>query len=642
MPASRNPFYLRMAEQSESDDQFLNLFSQAVLDLLPEDGSWNRFLPIEGAPGSGKSTLLRLFTPTVLRSIENMRGQAEYAGLIRKLTEINALDANGVQLLGVLVNCKDDYSRIMDFTLEGPAHLALFRALLHSRLALLTIRAALQLVGRMYPADVDIVRFEPRDDAVLGRPDVNVVTGRELFDRARVTEQRIVDSLNSFEPRPPSSPEDLNFVDVFQLLNTHRLLIDQQEATKHTLIMFDDAHMLDTSQREFLKDELERHDRIALAGWMAMRLRALDPPRLVSEAVSKNREHFSPVRFEQLEHSDIEKWLIDIGNRRVRRAQRDFSSFAACLPNSLETELGRERLASVATAERSRAYDLARPHGHLYEDWLAATAAEAEQEGSFDQAVRWSQLQILMERRIRKTQGEFNFGALAPVEVSKAGSNTIEPATMFIASRNNLPYFYGTKRITQLASTNVDQFLSLSAALFDRLLNSRNRGQRVKRELAPSEQHRLIVEQSRAYVTDIRTSLPYGGDVYSLIAAIAKLCNEESVRPNVPIAPGVTGISLQLSDRDVLIGEAQHLGSSASRLLNALGSAIAHNVLLPRITSRQSDEDRVVLYLNRLVCPAYNLPLGFGGYKPQRLSRLLEWVGGEPSPQPRLETEQPL
>ena len=353
--------------------------------------------------------------------------------------DINALDVDGVQLLGVLVNCKEDYSRIMDFTLEEPAHEALFRALLHSRLALLTIRAALQVVGRTYPADVDIVRFEPRDDAVLGRPDVNVVTGRELFDRARVTEQLIVNALNSFEQRPPSSPDDLNFVDVFQLLNTHRLLIDQQEATKHTLIMFDDAHLLDASQRALLTDELERHDHIALAGWMAMRLRALDPPRLISEAVSTNRERFSPVQFEQWGHSNVENWLIDIGNRRARRAQRDVSSFAACLPNSLEPEFGRVRLASVATAERNRAYKLAQPHGHLYDDWLANTAAETEQLGSFEQAVRWGQLQILMERRIRRIQGEFNFESLAPVEVNKAGSNTVEPANMFVSSRNNFP-----------------------------------------------------------------------------------------------------------------------------------------------------------------------------------------------------------
>ena len=57
MPASRNPFLIRTAEQAESDDQFLSLFSLEVLDVLPEDGSWNRSFPIQWAPGSGEVDL---------------------------------------------------------------------------------------------------------------------------------------------------------------------------------------------------------------------------------------------------------------------------------------------------------------------------------------------------------------------------------------------------------------------------------------------------------------------------------------------------------------------------------------------------------------------------------------------------------
>jgi hypothetical protein len=135
-------------------------------------------------------------------------------------------------------------------------------------------------------------------------------------------------------------------------------------------------------------------------------------------------------------------------------------------------------------------------------------------------------------------------------------------------------------------------------------------------------------------VEQLRTSLPFGQDVFNLITAIAELCKEESTRPNVPITPGVTGVSIQLSERDVLIREAD-AGGAAVRLLNALGSAIAHNALLIRVTDRQRDEDRVVLYLNRLLCPAYDLPLGYGGYKPQRLSRLSEWVVGGSSSRPK-------
>ena len=106
MPAARNPFLIRTAEQAESDDQFLSLFSLAVLDLLPEDGSWNRFQPIVSAPGGGKSTLLRLFTPRVLTSIANSRHEADFANLVQRLTKIDAIDSHGVQLLGVLVNAK--------------------------------------------------------------------------------------------------------------------------------------------------------------------------------------------------------------------------------------------------------------------------------------------------------------------------------------------------------------------------------------------------------------------------------------------------------------------------------------------------------------------------------------------------------
>ncbi len=196
---------------------------------------------------------------------------------------------------------------------------------------------------------------------------------------------------------------------------------------------------------------------------------------------------------------------------------------------------------------------------------------------------------------------------------------------MFVSFRNKLPYFYGVRRVAQLASSNVEQFLSLSGTLFDRLLNSGNLGRRHIRQLAPTEQNRLILAQSRAYI-DLRTSLRYGQVVFNLITAVAELCREESLRPNVPITPGVTGISILVPERDVLIREAETVGGAAARLLNAIASAVAHNVLLLRVTDRQRDEDRLVFYLNRLVCPAYDLPLGFGGYKPQKLSRLSEWV----------------
>lgn len=641
MPASRNPFFIRTAEQADSDDQFLSLFSFGVLDLLPEDGSWNRFLPIESAPGGGKSTLLRLFTPTVLSSIASGRNRPEFHDLIEKLTNIDAIDSNGVQLLGVLVNCKEDYGRLAELRLDSSAHEALFWALLHSRLALLTIRAALQLASLTYPSDVNLVRFEPRADATLHRPDARVITGQELFDRAKEAEQSIVDALNSFVPRSPSFNEGPVVDNIFQLFNTHRIFLNGHEVTKHTLVMFDDAHMLDDLQRTLLVRELERHDQRAFASWMSMRLRALEPPNLVSEAVRPNREGFAPVRFDSLTSARTESWLLDVADRRASRAQRDVSSFAACLADSLETEMDESTLLATATSERSRAYELARPHGELYRAWLARTDADVAQRTPLNQAIRWAQLQILMERRIRKRQMEFTFEPLSPTVVSQTGTDTVEPATLFMSNRNGLPFFYGVQRVVQLASTNVEQFLALSAALFDLLLNTGNLRRGHQGRLSPTAQHRLILAHSREYVTSLRTSLPYGQDVFNLVTAIAQLCREESIRPNVPITPGVTGVSLQISERDALIEAAHSTNGSERRLLTALASAIAHNVLTLRMTDRQRDENRAVFYLNRLLCPTYDLPLGFGGYKPLTVSDLSSWVVGHvPSYQRRLEIGQ--
>ena len=311
--------------------------------------------------------------------------------------------------------------------------------------------------------------------------------------------------------------------------------------------MFDDAHMLESSQRVWLREELERHDRTAFASWMAMRLRALEPLDLITEESRPGRERFAPVQFGRWLHGN-ESWLIDIGDRRARRAQRDVSSLAACLADSIETEFDQQYLVPVAAAERQRAYELTRPYGDLFRDWMARTDSEV-QSSPLDQANHWSQLQILMERRVRKVQGEFIFDSMpSHTDLEKLGAGTAEPAALFVANRNKLPYFYGVRRVAQLASFNVEQFLALSGALFDRLLNSGHLGRRLTRQLSPSDQHRLIQSKSRAYVEQLRTSLPYGQDVFNLITAIAELCKEESTGPTFRLRRAVTGVSIQVSE----------------------------------------------------------------------------------------------
>ena len=630
MPASRNPFFIRTAEQSESDDQFLSLFSLSVLDLLPEDGSWNRLLPIDLPPGAGKSTLLRLFTPTVLTTIGNRRHQSDFAPLAEQLSDLDAIDANGVQLLGVLVNCKDDFNRLADLSIDEKAQLSLFWALLHSRLALLTIRAALQLNGLTYPRDIQKISLEPRPDGVIRRPDARTISGPDLFERARSTEQDIVDSLNRFVPTAHEVGEDSTVDDFFQLLNTHRISVQGGKSTKHVLLMFDDAHMLDDTQRNALNVELRRHDQSAFASWVATRLNALSPPDVISEVAHPNRESFTPLSFDKWSPQRMESWLLEVGDRRAQRAQRDVSSFEACLSNTLEAEFSPSVLEQAAESERNLTYKLAEPYGTLYSLWLEYWENRVAQMPPFERATRWAQLQIIMSRRIQNRQAEFVFEPLAATLIENVRPDTLEMAAMFMSERNGLPYFFGAQKVAQLASSNVDQFLSLSAALFDLLLDGGYLGRRHLRELPPSAQHRLIVQESENYLNGLATSLPYGYDVSNLVSGIAELCKEQSWLPNVPYTPAVTGVSVQVRERDALIETARTPGAPERRLVNALASAMAHNVLIHRPSEGRQDGERAVFYLNRLACPAFGLPLGFGGYRQRRGSHLEEWMMGEP------------
>ena len=630
MPASRNPFFVRMAEQSESDDQFLSLFSLSVLDLLTEDGSWNRLLPIELPPGAGKSTLLRLFTPTVLRTIANRRHQSDFEPLAEKLSDLDAMDANGVQLLGVLVNCKDDFNRLADFAIDEKGQLALFWALLHSRLALLTIRAALQLNGLTYPRDVHAICLEPRPDGVIRRPDARTISGTDLFERARITEQDIVDSLNRFVPKAYEVGEDSTVGDFFQLLNTHRISVQGGRTTKHILLMFDDAHMLDDSQRNSLYAELRRHDQSAFASWVATRLNALSPPDVISEVAHPNRESFTPLSFDKWSPQRMESWLLEVGDRRAQRAQRDVPSFEACLSDTLEIEYDPSVLEQAAESERGLALQLAEPYGVLYSLWLKHWEAKVTELPPFERATRWAQLQIIMSRRIQNRQAEFVFEPLSANLIENVRPDTLEMAAMFVSERNRLPYYFGAQKVAQLASSNVDQFLSLSAALFDLLLDGGYLGRRHLRELPPSAQHQLIVQQSRNYLNGLATSLPYGYDVSNLVTGIAELCKEQSWLPNVPYTPAVTGVSIQVRERDAIVETSRDSGAPERRLVNALASALAHNVLIHRPSEGRQDGDRAVFYLNRLACPALGLPLGFGGYRQRRVSHLEEWMMGTP------------
>ena len=118
-----------------------------------------------------------------------------------------------------------------------------------------------------------------------------------------------------------------------------------------------------------------------------------------------------------------------------------------------------------------------------------------------------------------------------------------------------------------------------------------------------------------------------GRAIQQLLRHIAKLCRAETYRPKAPYAPGVTGTALSMRDRARLLDrEVRARMPGAPELFEALHGAIGHNLLRAHVDRSVKDDRWMVLYLNRLTCVRYGLPLGYGGFREKPLEEMCQWM----------------
>ena len=109
--------------------------------------------------------------------------------------------------------------------------------------------------------------------------------------------------------------------------------------------------------------------------------------------------------------------------------------------------------------------------------------------------------------------------------------------------------------------------------------------------------------------------------------SVGRYSHWETYRPNAPYAPGVTGISITMAERDQL-GDEEFLDrrSDLKRLAEVIAICLAHNILEAELDRSQGYERRMLLYLNRLLCCHFDLPLQYGGWRPRRPDELARWM----------------
>jgi len=619
-----NPFLERRSERTTSDQEFALVFSPKILEKLSDDVFKGGVHIFRSAPGGGKTTLLRAFTPSVLRSFWRSRGSNELKESFPQFVAKGVLnDQDGPQLLGVLISCASGYADLLPSaspTEQGP-----FRALLDCRVVLRTIRSLGAFLGFASDESLDSVQLEYSDDArdLQGIP--KLTSARKLEEWAVAQEKRIYAQLDSFAGNSSQSVPSSQRIESVLWLQSVRFMRNGSPVATKRLLMIDDLQRLRRKQREILTDELTvQRPRIPV--WLAMRTLVLGD-ELLSQGAKSGRD-IQEYSLEELWGSSkgIHQFLPFAQNvleRRMRQQDTVTGTFAQRLREQLEPE---EINAYVQPAiEALRAALQPHERNARYSEW-SARAEKKSEDPSLDALLEFFVTRILVARDVSKKQLSFDLALPAEAIDDKDSSSLRAAAEILLHDELGLPFYYGMERLCVMATYNVEELLSMAAALYDGIVAKQVLRTR-HHDLSPDDQEKVVREVAARRLKFVPKQHTEGTRAQKLITSIGEYCRSRTFLPNAPYAPGVTGVRLSQSELEKLQGRVRALGEQGELLRRVLSECIAENLLILRSSSASTARDAgSILYLNRTLCAHFGLPLQMGGWQDVSCMDLIDWM----------------
>jgi hypothetical protein len=320
--------------------------------------------------------------------------------------------------------------------------------------------------------------------------------------------------------------------------------------------------------------------------------------------------------------------MLDVADKRARPALFDYADVEQSFRELVDidsSELLQGRDEEIIGSLRQRLEDLAAGH-ERYTQWLEAGIDQS----GLDGAVFLRALAIVISKDLRRPQTQIFEYPLTLEELESQRSRVLQPARLFLAREFGLPFYCGAETLARLGSENMEQFLRLAGDAFEQVLAEITL-RRLPPRLDAVAQDRLVRRASERYWRELPSRIPNGHLVRRLVSAIIQLSQADTFRETAPYAPGVTGTAMLMSDRERLLDPITRRAiPGAEDLFKALGAAIARNVLSVELDYSVKNQRVMVIYLNRLFCPRFQLPLGRGGFRERKLEAMAKWMTGEP------------
>lgn len=621
-----NPFLERMSESTTSDIDFVQLFSPKILDKLDEGVFGPGIHIFRSAPGAGKTTLLRVFTPLVLQGFwkAHRRGTQKHESF-QKLVDRDVLTSKKApEFLGIFLSCASGYADLPPGS--HTQHEGLFRALLDCRIVLRTLRSASALLGSNYSDQLSKIELKYDDSAKDLKGIPLLENAQELAEWAEKYERKVyvqLDAFNNSEASPPLMHSQFEGPLWLQSVTFH--FEGDQFAKKH-LLMIDDLHKLRRKQRTMLVDELVVQ-RVSIPIWLAERSIALGT-ELISQGSRPGREIHEYSLEEMWKTTKGPKQFVDFAQSILDRRMEMQSlvpsrSFVNCLQS--ETDSSDSRKTIAAAIERVNTEIQNHKGNARFSEWVTSVE-KITNNNELDELIELYATRILFAREEMKRQRTLDFALAADELVDRNNSQVKSAAEIFIHDQLKLPYYFGLDRLCSMASNNIEELLSLAAALYVGL-QSKQVLRKQELVLSPKEQEKILQDAATKKRNFVPRGHTQGSRAGLLLDSIGVFCREKTFVANAPYAPGVTGVRLSATQLNKAENGSGKIGERTSLLMKVLAECAADNLIITKQSKASTGrESGIVFYLNRTLCAHYGLPLQYGGWQDVESNTLVTWM----------------
>ena len=607
----KNPFAIRASERIETDEMFLELFSSEPLVHLEEKNDqgklWGCVTSILSSPGAGKTTLLRLFSPSILQRI------TERNSAYKKLKKLDVIDSERIKKCGVYLQLGRDYEFLEDDALFNEVEQKrVFLSLLNARIVLATLKSCMSLTGIKYTA-LDQITYSP-EELVPEFGDFKAeFTGKELLDWAAEQERRICEFLDSFV-MPDEGIQGSNSLFALKAMKASWFSYKGERLCDEFIFQIDDGHKLTKKQKKTIREEAVEL-RLPVTLWIAERLETLSTTDILSDKNIKDRDD------QTIHLENAKKGIFNPMVKNISTLRSAFSTDGIILASALasDTTINYKALYN----EASKKYQSQLEKLHNYDNYQECVAAINTQD-PYERVLNMRAL--LMHASRQGSGGVMNlFGYTAQDLEWIVGPLMPMVKEVMPGEIAKLPQYYGFSTLIDLASQNVEQFLDLSAKMYE-LLVAKKISDPSHYVLTAEEQDGIIREFAKKRLEDIKR-LPRGNKIYGFLMHLIDFCREVTFTPSYSYR-SVTGFAVKEENSGKWGKDGFWFQEEANdELSTILKDCLSYNFLMKQgITQGKKDQKWTIFYLNSWLCAYAHLPLERGGWRPLTLHKLNSWL----------------